>query len=392
MKKKLIATFATLGIFSTGVLSASLEMPKTNYKAQEERASPEVKAKLKSLREQIRASGKKMGVSATQPMFLPEKDLTGEIPKAIHPEIIKLQNNAWDEINGLIASMGIISNCPAPIAKQSYERNGSMHAYMSHMPPIRNQNPCGSCTAHSAAAVTEIGYILQDPNPRANSTREDLSEEQLMNCQDNSILSCGGGQVPTSLDYILNNGVLSEAQRPYTAIDNDNCPTDGGANKILAWNFVPSRQARLNSGATYALNTDADIKRAIARSGSVSISYCSRDAWQGYDGTDGQGNIGVLQDIRPRGTNCGNGGATNHAVSLVGWDDKKDAWIMRNSWGTNWGNNGYAYIKRGDFNQREAREVRVERSCQRQSKNWKMFDLQRRGILDKLNDRMKRYR
>jgi cathepsin L len=35
----------------------------------------------------------------------------------------------------------------------------------------------------------------------------------------------------------------------------------------------------------------------------------------------------------------------NHAVVIVGWDNTKDAWLVRNSWGTGWGNDGYAWVK-----------------------------------------------
>lgn len=40
-------------------------------------------------------------------------------------------------------------------------------------------------------------------------------------------------------------------------------------------------------------------------------------------------------------------GEVNHGINLVGWDDNKGAWILKNSWGTGWGENGYMYIKYG---------------------------------------------
>ena len=120
MKPKLIVTFAALSIFSTCALSAGLEMPKTNYKAQEEKASPEVKAKLKKLREQIRASGKKMGVGATEPMFLPEGNLFGVTSEKIDPKALKIKQSAWDEITHLIEEMRINEHCPEPITNRRY--------------------------------------------------------------------------------------------------------------------------------------------------------------------------------------------------------------------------------------------------------------------------------
>ena len=41
---------------------------------------------------------------------------------------------------------------------------------------------------------------------------------------------------------------------------------------------------------------------------------------------------------------------SNHAIVIVGWDDAKGAWLMKNSWGTNWGENGYMWIKYGSNN------------------------------------------
>jgi hypothetical protein len=80
------------------------------------------------------------------------------------------------------------------------------------------------------------------------------------------------------------------------------------------------------------------IKEATVTYGPVSVAVHSEDAFQAYD--DGVFNASTLEEV-------------NHAVILVGWDDSlgsEGAWIMRNSWGTGWGMDGYMYIEYGCSN------------------------------------------
>ena len=83
----------------------------------------------------------------------------------------------------------------------------------------------------------------------------------------------------------------------------------------------------------------AAIKTAIMTYGVIDVAVYVGSAFQAYSG-------GIYEDTN---TTCSGSPcdytATNHAVALVGWNDADGAWILRNSWGPSWGENGYMRIK-----------------------------------------------
>jgi hypothetical protein len=117
---------------------------------------------------------------------------------------------------------------------------------------------------------------------------------------------------------------VSEADFRYTATD---APCSGPYThheKIADWVYIGSENG--------VPPTDA-IKQAIQDHGPVSAAVCVNSAFQGYTG-------GVFNPTTP----CRQ---VNHAITLVGWDDSVGAWILRNSWGPDWGEDGYMRIAYG---------------------------------------------
>ncbi len=92
--------------------------------------------------------------------------------------------------------------------------------------------------------------------------------------------------------------------------------------RLDGWSYI---------GPQYGYPTVTQIKQAIMDNGPVSVAVAVDNAFQAYSG-------GILNS-------CG-AASINHAVVLVGWDDTQGpgVWIMRNSWGPNWGEYGYAKI------------------------------------------------
>ncbi len=85
-------------------------------------------------------------------------------------------------------------------------------------------------------------------------------------------------------------------------------------------------------GTSSSVPATSAIKQAIYGHGPVAAAVCVNTAFQNYGG-------GVST-----GPGCT---SVNHAIVLVGWDDVHQAWILRNSWGPNWGENGYMRIGYG---------------------------------------------
>jgi C1A family cysteine protease len=187
---------------------------------------------------------------------------------------------------------------------------------------IKDQGSCGSCWAFSAVATFE-GII------RINDGYEsDLSEQYLLQCNDDN-WNCQGGM--WAHDYHewktvsgqSEAGAVLESDLPYVGQDRS-CGSDHSkAYKIDDWAYVDGSQGSLPS-------TD-DIKQAIYDHGPISVAVCS----QGMSDYTG----GIYTN------SCS---SLDHAVNLVGWNDADGGyWIMRNSWGSSWGEDGYMRIGYG---------------------------------------------
>ncbi|MEM6377009.1 MAG: C1 family peptidase, partial [Bacteroidota bacterium] len=123
-----------------------------------------------------------------------------------------------------------------------------------------------------------------------------------------------------------NKKVEKEASMPYNAADGScnigNAPTTFGAYK---WGYVsPSNNWTVRPSVS-------QIKAAICKYGAVSSCLNVTSAFQAYSS-------GVFYDQPSSGSGI------NHCVAIVGWDDSKNAWLIKNSWGTGWGMNGYMWI------------------------------------------------
>lgn len=175
--------------------------------------------------------------------------------------------------------------------------------------PARNQGSCGSCWAFATTGTVETAYAIFYPGKKI-----DLAEQQILDCSGAG--SCGGGYYD-ALDYARSTGVPDEAQNPYTARDTRCKSSAQPVAKIASWQYVGDGEP-----------TTEEIKAAIYQYGPVSVTV--NGSFSSYSG-------GVYNRCNYSGT--------NHMVMLVGWDDKEQYWIMRNSWGTSWGEAGYMRIK-----------------------------------------------
>lgn len=187
--------------------------------------------------------------------------------------------------------------------------------------PVKNQGGCGSCWAFATVGVLECSILIRD------GLTVDLSEQYLVSCN-YSNWSCSGGWF--AHDYHWDTagrsggvGAVLEAAKPYTATN----ATCGGPflhpYRIDSWSYV---------GTVSGVPATDAIKQAIMAYGPVAAAVYVNNAFQAYSG-------GVF--------NAGADSAVNHAIVLVGWDDADQAWILRNSWGTGWGESGYMRIRYG---------------------------------------------
>ena len=194
------------------------------------------------------------------------------------------------------------------------------------MQPIQNQGSCGSCWAFSITAVVESLLRIKEPNMTPN-----VSEQTLVDCSD---YDCGGGYFD-AFDYVQTKGLANRVDYPYRASSNRCHVTDAmQKQKVVSWAYVGSKDTT---------PTTEQIKTAIMTYGPVSVDVAVQGGFSGYDS-------GVYDD-------CSQGGI-NHMVTIEGWNDADGGyWIMRNSWGTDWGEHGYMRIRYTDSRGNKCNEI-----------------------------------
>lgn len=196
---------------------------------------------------------------------------------------------------------------------------------------VKNQNPYGTCWAHATIACLETTLLK-------NENREyDLSEN-------NMVVRHGfyydptdgkfdfGGNGWKSSAYLLRwDGPLLETQDPY--------PNDNAGIVLPPAKHV--QNVRVLAGRDSDLDNDI-LKQAIMRYGAVHVSYYHNDSY--------------MKKSTSTAYYCGVSRSTNHAVTLIGWNDNysksnfatapagNGAFLVKNSWGTGWGDSGYFYV------------------------------------------------
>jgi len=191
--------------------------------------------------------------------------------------------------------------------------------------PIKHQDGCGSCWAFAAVGSFECSILIKDKKT------VDLSEQWLVSCT--SAGSCSGGWPGDASQYMTcggwtdpcgHSGAVYEADFPYEAWDMPcGCPYEHPY-CLETWAFI---------GPEWGIPSIGSIKQAILDYGPVAVCVYVNDAFSAYDG-------GIFDDCQDKDI--------NHAVCLVGWDDSQGTdgvWILRNSWGTGWGEDGYMRIE-----------------------------------------------
>jgi hypothetical protein len=182
--------------------------------------------------------------------------------------------------------------------------------------PVKDQGQCGSCWAFGSTSAFEGSLLL------SKTGTFDLSEQQVVSC-DTAYSGCNGGDY--AYDFMVEKGQALEQDFPYRASD-VRCKSGlTPAAHAASWAYIGT--------SSRGPNVD-ELRQAIYDHGVVGISVAA-DNWSGYHG-------GVF-------TKCGMTGV-DHLVSAVGWHKQPDGtftFLVKNSWGTSWGDKGYIEMALG---------------------------------------------
>jgi len=186
--------------------------------------------------------------------------------------------------------------------------------------PVKDQGRCGGCWAFSAAQQLESATFLK------YGFLPKLSTQQLISC-DPYDGGCSGGDTITAYEYVNKVGGLELNETyPYTSGaqgDSGNCSvTPSQFNASISEAFFISRNATEETNMLHEIGT-------------TPMSVCvDAEIWQTYKS-------GVITNTSGCTRNL------NHCVQVVGFNSSANYWIVRNSWGSEWGNQGYVWVAQG---------------------------------------------
>jgi len=192
-----------------------------------------------------------------------------------------------------------------------------------YVTPVKDQAACGSCWAFSATGTLEGQHF------RKTGKLVSLSEQQLVDCSTDDH-GCGGGWPYSALSYIASNeGIDTEESYPYEAVDGT-CRYKSSTVGATCTDYVDVPRS------------ESALKEAVAKIGPISVAInAGQSSFHNY-------RSGVYDD-----PDC-SAYLLNHAVLVVGYGETSNGeeyWLVKNSWGTQWGMDGYIWMSRNKGNQ-----------------------------------------
>ena len=181
--------------------------------------------------------------------------------------------------------------------------------------PAKVQGTCGTCWSFATVAMCESSLILQGRAINNKIYQVDLSQQYLLKCTDAS--SCSGGYLENAIDKALKSGLPYQSEFGYDPYSNNIgiCYTK---NLIKVSNKTRVSKYHIDDSMIMTMLQDGPVVAAVSATG-----------WEKYSS-------GVFS--------CTPNAQINHAVMIVGY--AQNYWIIKNSWGVDFGVDGFIYVSR----------------------------------------------
>ncbi|KAF5270407.1 hypothetical protein FQR65_LT05595 [Abscondita terminalis] len=195
--------------------------------------------------------------------------------------------------------------------------------------PIKNQGQCASCYAFASSAAIESHVAIKKGN-KINASPQDIVDCSLDEPYEN--YGCDGGSLEPAYDFVKDKGLVSDPSYPYTAQTGENCKRQ--LEKITA---------NITGYTIVEEGNDNALKEALVKHGPIAVGLdAAAESFQFYGG-------GIYYEKE-----CHSDiDHINHAVLLIGYGEEKNGekyWLIKNSYGPTWGENGYGKIARNVTN------------------------------------------
>lgn len=194
--------------------------------------------------------------------------------------------------------------------------------------PVKNQGKCGASWAFSATGALEGAWFL------SKGVLYNVSEQELIDCSESlGNKGCEGGVAEYAFQYVIDNNLTTDALYPYTASASASATASlqNNACKAAGKPYAVSASSYMNVPA----NSELALTTLIALQPISVAVEADQSAFQFYSG-------GVM--TKACGTNL------DHAALAVGYGTNtqgQDYYKVKNSWGADWGMNGYILLGRG---------------------------------------------
>jgi cathepsin L len=315
------AAFAVISAWS-GMALAQTAAPKAMMASKAVLTEQQLQANLTTLQATAKQRGWTFTPVRTGVSHLPLHSLAGELPPT--PANIQAAPQLNLQASKVLATyradmviqklVPMTLSCSAGLSAWDWRTQGKV------TPP--KQQGCGDCWAFATTAQIESAFLI------AGWSQSDLAEQEILDCSGAG--DCSGGRRWDALPWATTTTIENEPVYAYQGGVKGVChPGLAGSHRLLSAGWIDS-SGNVPSTAT--------LKSALCQYGPISVGIYATAAMQSY-GPGGQ----VFNEQN-------NGNGTNHAIVIIGWNDAKQAWLIKNSWGTSWGDGGFGWIHYGSNN------------------------------------------
>lgn len=302
-------------ILSTALMSQSYEeMKKRNeeklsgMRDQNEAMLQKLRDEVNGMRAEIQRKGLKFQVDITDQMKAKMSDIFSFKPPKPTPNPAPQPEPEPEPVTPPVPAEDPRSKCDPNAAAFDWRAHGALQ-------PIRSQGSCGNCYLFAAIAAYEGAYKAQIRQSVA------LSEQYYMDCTNR--FGCDGGFSPTVWAMMKTVGGQVADSYPYK-MKKGACKvsTPSGNYKVAEFGLISEEKVAPVQA----------IKNALCAHGVLATAIRGTRMFAAYKS-------GIFNE--------GATGRINHAINIVGWDNSKRAWLIRNSYSTSWGEEGYAWVEWG---------------------------------------------